>query len=268
MTPPQASTALPRLLLIDDDEISRDVLSMMLEVHGFPVDTAEDGAHALLKLEAEPDAEPDAGPDARPDAESIEVVLMDTQMPGISGLELIEAIRRRSSARVIAISGSEVSDTIRNASDGFLLKPVEAEDLIALLTTQNDNPLPRSGVAPQIQATDAERQQQVIDPGVLGRLTAMMPATAVREIYDAVAADLKKRLVLLEQAMVACNAVEVSRIAHSVKGGSAMVGFTMATEAAGRLEASNRSETWPKELKRLQDALAELERILGGEFPT
>jgi CheY-like chemotaxis protein len=260
MTPPQASEALPRLLLIDDDEISRDVLSMMLEVHGFLVETAEDGAHALLKLEAGPDAGP------------AEVILMDTQMPGISGLELIEAIRQRSSARVIAISGSEVSEAIRSASDGFLLKPVEAEDLVALLAAQRDNPLhasaPSIGVVPTIHAGEAESQLQVIDPGVLGRLTAMMPATAVREIYDAVAADLKKRLVLLEQAMIASNAGEVARIAHSVKGGSAMVGFTMATEAAGRLEASNRSETWPKELKRLQDALEALERILGGEFPT
>jgi HPt (histidine-containing phosphotransfer) domain-containing protein len=83
-----------------------------------------------------------------------------------------------------------------------------------------------------------------------------------------VAADLKKRLELLEVAMNASDSGEVSRIAHSVKGGSAMVGFTMATEVAGRLENSNLSEAWPMELGRLHMALAALEGILGGTFPS
>ena len=257
MTPPQASETLPRLLLIDDDEISREVLAMMLEAHGFLIETAEDGVQALLKLETG----------------QVEVILMDTQMPGLSGLELIEALRQKSPARIIAISGSLVSGAIRDACNGFLLKPVEAEDLVALLASTTADTAGELKVAGAVGAVESDsllstNQKHVIDPAVLGRLTAMMPAASVREIYDAVATDLKKRLVLLEKTMTAGDSGEVGRIAHSVKGGSAMVGFTMATEAAARLEVSNRSETWPKELARLQDALAALERILGGEFPT
>jgi CheY-like chemotaxis protein len=239
------------MLLIDDDEISREVLSMMLEMHGFPIDTAENGTHALETLKVV----------------QVEVVLMDTQMPGLSGLELIDAIRQTSSARIIAISGSEVSDAIRSACDGFLLKPVEAEDLVALLAVPEKRTLAPAASGSNANTSPTQNQIHVIDPAVLGRLTAMMPAASVREIYDAVATDLKKRLTLLDKAMSASDSAEVGRIAHSVKGGSAMVGFTMATEAAGRLEASNRSETWPKELLRLQDALASLESILSGEFP-
>jgi HPt (histidine-containing phosphotransfer) domain-containing protein len=96
----------------------------------------------------------------------------------------------------------------------------------------------------------------------------MMPAKAVREIYEAVASDLKTRLVSLSAAMDSADKGEVARIAHSIKGGSAMVGFAMASEAAARLEASNRAETWPKELLQLHSALSALERILSDEFPT
>jgi HPt (histidine-containing phosphotransfer) domain-containing protein len=204
---------------------------------------------------------------------------MDTQMPGLSGSELISALRERSAARIIAISGSEVSETIRTACDGFLLKPVGAEELAALLESSSDGAADLSfenafnGISdPANKADAADRHasgsDSVIDPPTLARLTAMMPAASVREIYDAVATDMEKRLVLLEKAMLAQDSAEVARIAHSVKGGSAMVGFKMATEAAGRLETSNRSETWPEELAQLRRALLELERILGGEFPT
>ncbi len=101
MAPPHAQQALPRLLLIDDDPISREVLSMLLEMHGFPVESAEDGAEALSKLH---------GPDTP------EAILMDTQMPGLSGLELIAALRKATAARIIAISGSDPGDAIREAS--------------------------------------------------------------------------------------------------------------------------------------------------------
>src|SRR5271168_1880648 len=108
-----------RILLIDDDAISREVLSMLLEMEGFPVDSAENGAQALDLLQKAPKPE---------------VILMDTQMPGLSGLDLIAALRTASGkSRIIAISGSEVGDEIRQAADGFLLKPIQVEALTALL---------------------------------------------------------------------------------------------------------------------------------------
>jgi CheY-like chemotaxis protein len=43
-----------RILLIDDDAISREVLSILLEMEGFPVDSAVDGAQALDLLQKAP----------------------------------------------------------------------------------------------------------------------------------------------------------------------------------------------------------------------
>jgi CheY-like chemotaxis protein len=252
---------LPTILLIDDDAICREVLSMMLEISGFVVQAAEDGAGALELI----------GPGFAP-----EVVLMDTQMPGLSGLELMQALRSRCAAHIVAISGSEPGEAIREAADGFLLKPIEIDDVMtllgdAVLVAEPDAILGRILSVEAAGVDEAEVgaavSQPVLDLVVLGKLRAMMPAAAVLEIYSAVASDLNMRLPVLESAMNSANIAEVRRIAHAIKGGCSMVGFTLAAETASRLETSNTPEAWPKELLQLHDALTALQGILGGGLP-
>jgi CheY-like chemotaxis protein len=247
-----------RILLIDDDAISREVLQMTMEMHGFAVETAEDGASALMLL----------------GIVEADVILMDTQMPGISGVELISALQMLSQARIIAISGSDPGVAIRNAADGFLLKPIEPEHLSELLASEQtgtesalpDRP-PTGAVEPIDPAVSPVDPIDPIDPVVLGKLTAMMPDSAVREIYAAVASDLKTRLATLQAAMDAGDGAEVARIAHAIKGGCAMVGLSGARDAAARLETSNVPVTWPAELAQLHFALTALEGMLAGNFP-
>jgi CheY-like chemotaxis protein len=255
MSPTDGSVLRPKLLLIDDDPISREVLSMLLAMHGYPVACAEGGEEALAGIETE----------------SPEIILMDTQMPGLSGLALIEALRAKTSSRIVAISGSEVGESIRLATDGFLLKPLQPMDLDALLMAQASATPPakkeRSEPEENRLPTDPF-EESLIEPQVLNKLLTIMPATAVREIYEAVAADLTLRLAALANAMQADDAPGVARIAHTIKGGCSMVGVTIAIEAAAKLEFSNRNGTWSHELAQLHSALDRLERILGGEFPT
>jgi CheY-like chemotaxis protein len=252
-------SGLPRLLLIDDDFISREVLALVLETYGFPIESAADGPEALALLDQL---------DQLDQSESVppEIILMDNQMPGLSGLDLIAALRSRSSARIIAISGSEVDESIKQATDGFLLKPIEAADVTALLAASVKDIKP---AVPDETAVPAEliAIESPVDPIVLGKLQAMMPAKAVREIYAATATDLRTRLTSLEAAMTAANTPEVQRIAHSIKGGSAMVGLSAATQAANRLETSDLTGLWPAELAQLVSALEALEGMLLLEFP-
>ncbi len=243
---------LPRVLLIDDDAISREVLAMMLEMHGFTVDSAEDGKLALQFMETA--AEPPG------------LILMDAQMPGVSGLRLIKALRQRAKdrgadagLRIVAISGSEVSDSIHRAADGFLLKPIRVESLLALIESQ---PALAEAAALELRASADSPASEVIDPAVLGKLKAMMPAAVLRETYTAVASDMEMRLGALEKAIDAGDAAEVARAAHTIKGGCAMVGLSGAREAAARLESGNPPETWPKELSQLHFALEKLLRML------
>jgi HPt (histidine-containing phosphotransfer) domain-containing protein len=196
---------------------------------------------------------------------------MDTQMPGVSGLRLIKALRQRlksaahNASRIVAISGSEVSNSILQAADGFLLKPIQVESLLALLEPEralSAAPAPSIEASADPNASGTQEPETVLDPTVLGKLKAMMPPAALKEVYSAVAADLEARLPSLAAAIDAGQATEVARIAHIIKGGCSMVGLSSATQAAARLEGSNRPDTWPQELAQLHFALGKLQDIL------
>ena len=85
---------LPTLLLVDDDMVSREVMATMLTMSGYSVHTADDGSEALALL---------ASKECVPG-----VILMDAQMPGLSGVELIEQLRIHSKARLYVIDRKSV----------------------------------------------------------------------------------------------------------------------------------------------------------------
>jgi CheY-like chemotaxis protein len=244
--------------------ISREVISMTLEMHGYPVDSAEDGAQALEFLSRANASAADVAP---------EIILMDAQMPGLSGVGLIEALRKSSSARIIAISGS-ANDQVRESADGFLLKPVDPESLEAVLNPSEqagakESAIELQGAADFREPADKEKNaaENVIDPATLGKLRSMMPESSVREIYMATATDLASRLVTLSAAMHQGRASEVARVAHAIKGGCAMVGLSIARDAAARLETSNLSNNWQSELTQLHFALDKLQGLLSDKLP-
>jgi CheY-like chemotaxis protein len=244
---------LPTLLLIDDDLVSREVTATVLTMSGYTVHTAEDGASAL-ELIAAGAFEPDA-------------ILMDAQMPGLSGTRLIAELRNRTKARVFTISGSHPPDEVVEAADGFLLKPFSIDALGKLL---GGPAVPFSQFTP----SRLDPNEPVISPETLAQFRGMMPETAVREIYVAVVADLTKRLQTLEAAIARGDDLEVRRIGHAIKGGCGMAGALQAARLGALLEgASGESESNQLDnrmalLGDLRAAARNLERMLEAEIST
>jgi CheY-like chemotaxis protein len=115
------------ILVIDDDPYMRSMLQQVLESEAYIVDTASDGRIALDKILHQP---------AKPD-----VILLDMTMPGMNGLQLIEALRQRKEAYVetiIAFSGSrDALEQARGLGIGrCLVKPFDLETLLELLSTR------------------------------------------------------------------------------------------------------------------------------------
>jgi CheY-like chemotaxis protein len=243
---------LPALLLIDDDLVSREVTATVLTMSGYTVHTAVDGA-ASLDLLAAGACVPD-------------VILMDAQMPGLSGINLITELRARTHARVYAISGSNPPAEVAQAADGFLAKPFDAEALAKLL---EGHPVP-----------NASAKQSHLDPNVpdinaetLAQFRGMMPETAVREIYTAVVADLGKRMQTLEAAIGKGDNTEVRRIGHAIKGGCGMAGALQAARLGAMFEEisldseSNHLDNSMALLSDLRAAARSLERMLEADLP-
>jgi CheY-like chemotaxis protein len=250
---------LPTVLLIDDDLVSREVMATVLTMSGYTVHTAADGS-ASVDLLAAGECVPD-------------VILMDAQMPGLSGTELIAQLRTRTHATVYAISGSHPPDDVVAASDGFLLKPFGANALNRLLAEHAAQSNPAD--APSLAA-----DEPVVNKETLAQLRAIMPESAVREIYLAVVADLQKKLAALQLAVAQRDTAEIRRIGHAIKGGCAMAGAQQAARLGALLESSaaspspgasppqkdNHLDNSSALLKDLRTASLNLERMLEGEF--
>jgi len=257
---------LPTLLLIDDDMVSREVTATLLTMSGYSVHTAEDGTASVELL--------DSG-NCAPDA-----ILMDAQMPGLSGESLITELRARSRAVVVAMSGSNAPQELVATADGFLLKPFGAEALQQLLkervaradaSAASDSAAANGGGAGSSSPGSAVNEP-VVKAATLARLREMMPESAVREIYAAVVADLNRRLTVLEAAIAAGDVAQVRSIGHAIKGGCGMAGALQAARLGSLLEAlplepkGNHLDNSADLLRDLRAALDDLERMLNSEF--
>ena len=112
-----------KILLVEDNIVNQHVASSLLTKRGHQVTIARDGAEALARLEAE----------------AFDLVLMDLQMPGMSGLEATAAIRRRergtdSHVRIVAMTAramaSDRDQCLAAGMDGYLSKPIDRMLLI------------------------------------------------------------------------------------------------------------------------------------------
>ena len=225
--------ALPLVLLIDDDLVSREVTATVLTMSGYTVHTAEDGVAALVLLAAAEDRsqavkpEPNSPEPLRPD-----VILMDSQMPGLSGTQLIGELRARSSARIYVVSGSNPPTELTAAADGFLLKPFSAGAFHKLLEGGK-----HGAAATPVNTHDLWATEPVVSPETLAQLRTLMSETAVRQIYQVVVTDLGRRIDALAAAMARGDGAEVRRIGHSIKGGCGMAGALQAARLGALLES-------------------------------
>lgn len=104
------------ILAVDDDEVNRDILSRQLPRLGFRTVAAKDGPEALARLQREP----------------FDLVLVDFMMPGMDGLDVLEAIKNNPATQdipVLMISAldeqSGVTRCIEHGADDYLFKPFE-----------------------------------------------------------------------------------------------------------------------------------------------
>jgi CheY-like chemotaxis protein/HPt (histidine-containing phosphotransfer) domain-containing protein len=237
-----ADRRLPTVLLIDDDLISREVIATVLTMSGYTVQTAENGPDSLAIL--------DDGTFAP------QVILMDTQMPGLSGSALIDQLRTRTKAPLYAISGSEPPPDVIKAADGFLLKPFGPDILERTLQRHITHPEP-TPIA----------DSPVVNETTLAQLRGVMPEKGVREIFTAIAADLEKRHDLLVAAIERGDSAEIKRIGHAIKGGSGMAGAMQVMKLGQLLEARGDDLEYSRSLLAdLQTATRNLRRMLDAEL--
>lgn len=112
-----------KVLVVDDDKESRDLLSEVLTTNGYTVGVVENAGAARTLL----------GQD-----EEYRIIIADLRMPDGSGLELLKDLRRQNSKREIILMSSFISGTEREMAldlgvDALLEKPFQLSELLEMV---------------------------------------------------------------------------------------------------------------------------------------
>src|SRR5258708_1738160 len=116
-----------RLLIVDDNEMNRDMLARRLLRKGYVVGLAENAKELLERVKED----------------SVDLVLLDIEMPEVSGLDALQELRNRYSAAelpIIMVTAKAQSDDIVKALDlganDYLTKPIDFPVAVARISTQ------------------------------------------------------------------------------------------------------------------------------------
>jgi len=254
-----------RVLVADDNPTNREVIGKILERGGHSVILASDGEQALDALEQE-----------RPD-----VVLLDRNMPGMGGMETLQAIRLIGRGRErlpVAMLSADVTPEARREAleagfDTFLPKPIEAlrllEEVQALSAVRPEEER-RQEPQPAARAPRQAAATPLINTETLGHLEELGSSAAfVEKLVGVFLADSSALLTRVEQALAGRNYHEFRSLLHAMKGSSASIGTDQLTAMCGNLGRLSDAELRlqaPALLRSLGEALGaargELERYV------
>jgi len=110
------------ILVIDDDESTRNVLVMTLESKGYSVDTAKDGREAIRKS----------------NSNFYNLALVDLRLPDMDGIELLTAMKETIPRMMrIIVTGypslENAIEAVNKGADGYVLKPLKTEELLSTI---------------------------------------------------------------------------------------------------------------------------------------
>jgi CheY-like chemotaxis protein len=210
------------ILLVEDNKMNQLVSTKLLEKLGFAFDIANHGGEAVRAVEAT----------------HYDAILMDCQMPGLSGYEATAAIRaREGSSRhtpIIAMTaGARSEDRERCLSagmDSYLSKPASKDALLALvaasLKTGTAARVPDHPPAPVAMPSSVPPALDVEVLDQLERLGQMTGEDLIGQLATLFLADADIQLSALRLARGDEDAGAVNRIAHALSGASANLGAT------------------------------------------
>ncbi|MDX2053407.1 MAG: response regulator [Polyangiaceae bacterium] len=142
------------LLLVDDDATFRNRLASAFAERGFEVRTAADGEQALLLAHTE----------------SPELALLDLKMPGMSGLELVRALKQiDTTTNIVVLTGygsiATALEAVRLGATHYLTKPADIDDILAAFersSTSTVAPSTSEHEVPSLARAEWEHIQRVL----------------------------------------------------------------------------------------------------------
>jgi signal transduction histidine kinase/CheY-like chemotaxis protein/HPt (histidine-containing phosphotransfer) domain-containing protein len=243
-----------RILVAEDVDVNRELVTELLEKRGHTVASVADGRAALAALAKQ----------------RFDVVLMDEQMPGMNGLEATRAIRQMEAASgkhqiIIGLTGNVAEEDrkrrLEAGMDGAVPKPFDMHVLFQMIEAHV------SAGSQIVAASPAPAQSAPPSEGAAAHLqrTTGGNEKLIRSLVKSFLADAPKMLSGIRRAVAQKNAAKLTAAAHAFKGAAANFGASNTVAAARSLEAMGKAgnlDDAEKELRTLDDEFARLKTEL------
>jgi signal transduction histidine kinase/CheY-like chemotaxis protein len=250
---PSLASPPARVLLVEDNEVNREVAVEMLRALGCAFEVARDGREAVERAERE----------------AFDLILMDCQMPVMDGFAATRAIRARQAqgaapAAIVALtanaSSADREHCLEAGMTGFLAKPFSLQKLREVLASARSaasagtTAQPPDGASRESEPAGRAPAHGPLDEAALDALVRLAPGTEllarISQTYLAAAPSLVAEL---RRAVAARDAAALAASAHTLKSSSANVGALRLSHLAAELEALGRAGSW-NGISELSDA--------------
>ena len=246
-----------RILLVEDNTINQILAERLVRMRGDQIVVTSNGREALAALERE----------------RFDLILMDIQMPEMSGIEVAKAIRQKEKQTggripIVATTASAMKEdrerTLEAGMDAYISKPIEREILFEAIDRLTGNP---------IEAGPGETGTRPFDPvfdagAVLDSLDG--DSELLREVAGIFLAQSPKHMEKIRAAISDQDAKVLARAAHALKGSAANLLAQGVVTMASQLEEIGRAGSvagckeilvsLEEELRKLEAALREFEK--------
>jgi CheY-like chemotaxis protein len=224
--PPSSDAGLPlRVLLVEDDLMSRKLIAKVLERLGYDTTTVDNGQDALVAIE-----------DAVSNA-AFDVVMMDVNMPQMDGLTATQHIRRmlpkHAQPYIIALTAAAFEDEkqacLDAGMDSFLGKPVRPDMIRDALTAYEQIHSPSS--------------PPLLDTAALEELRSYsLEQDMVPMLINIFFEEMPTKMSQLRHAFAAKDTEQVRQLSHSLKSSAATLGATRLSQLFADLERTARDD--------------------------
>ena len=249
------------ILLAEDNATNQIVVTQMLEAMGARFAVASDGIEALEVFEEQ----------------DFDLALLDIEMPRMSGLEVIRAIRSRRDARanipIVALTAyamREHQEKISQAgADGLIAKPIMGIEELGEALLGYWRRLDLSFV--QESSIVSGPPRDLIDEAVFGALETSIGKSKMAELLSKVSQDLTDVRAGIQNGLTSKDSGPVRAASHVLISVAGAIGAISTQHMAERLNRSANAGDWPMVgrlgtscLTRIDDLLTVVETRLGG----
>jgi CheY-like chemotaxis protein len=217
-----------RVLVAEDNPTNQKLVSVLLDQQGHQVSIVNNGRLAVERAAQEP----------------FDIILMDVQMPEMSGLEATAAIREaeRHTGRhipIVALTARAMAgdreQCLAAGMDAYVSKPVRAEELFSAIDAITGS---RTSAEPSPETPSPQADQKTVSSFEPSALLAGFGGRGdlVKQVIDVFLTDAPLMITRLNQAARVGNAADLAAAAHAIKGSAGLFSQGKAYEDAHALE--------------------------------